>query len=221
MRWSNLFLCAFLLWPSVACYEPKIVGLIVPDEDCSFSTDGDVRDDGVLDVGPIEALTHSYEAVLLVQGLAGNEVTEATVAFSEADNGDRLDDTEYDGRTVVFPSVEGERISKVKGTIEDDGFGEVPFTLVTEDEAAPLQNLTEVGEDFEMRVEIKATVDGIEMDAPYWAVLRICKTCLVGVGGTVEDGAIVCDDGSTPVIVDEAPCREGQDEIFSVCEGAD
>ncbi len=202
---------------NLGCYEPAVLGLVTPDEECAFSTDGDVRDTGVLDVGPLEALTHSYEAVLLVEGHAGAEVTSASVAFSDAD-GVPFPTFSYDGRDITLPSVEGERHSTVEGTIGDDGLGTVPFTLVTLEEAAPLQALGSVDGDFEMQIEIRAEVGGRGTTYPYFARLTLCQMCLVGEGGQVDGDAIVCPDGAAPTPVDDAPCRAGQDEVFSTCE---
>jgi hypothetical protein len=212
---SSLLLFPAVALLSVCCYDAEILGLIEPDTECAYSVDGELRDDGILDVGPTGALTHSYEAVLLIDGDPGDKVTSASVAFGDAD-GDRLPNTEYGGEKVVFPSVEGERHSKVKGTLDDNGRGAVPFTLVTAAEAAPLQNFT-AGGDFVMRVEVRAVVDGRTTVYPYFVELTLCEQCLVGVGAEVQDDALACPGGSPPAVVDEEPCRKGQDDVYSTC----
>jgi len=200
---------------SPACNERRIAGLLDPDPSCDFSVDGELRDEGILDVGPTESLTHGYEAVLLIEGHPGDEITEATVAFADAD-GEVLPTTHYNGQDVVFPSVEGERGSYVEGTLDDDGRAAVPFTLVTKDEAAPLQDFTR-DQDFQMRIEVRAVVDGVHTIDPYWVELTVCQGCLVGVGAELQGDALVCDDGSAPSPVEPAPCSEGQDDVFSAC----
>jgi hypothetical protein len=198
-----------------SCNERRITGLIDPDPSCDFALEGDLRHDGILDVGPTESLTHSYEAVLLIEGHPGDEITEATVAFADAD-GVPLPDTHYNGQDVVFPSVEGERSSPVQGTLDDEGRAAVAFTLVTEEEAAPLQIFTS-GQDFPIRVEVRAVVDGLHTIDPYWIELTLCQGCLVGVDAEVQGDTLVCDDGSAPTPVDPVPCREGQDDVYSAC----
>ena len=198
------------------CYQPSIEGLIDPDGECEFSTEGSIRKSGILDVGPVETLAHGYEGVMLVQGRTGDEVTSASVAFSS--NGDRLPNVTIDGEPFVFPSVEGERHSQVAGTVDSGGLAAVPFTLVTKEEAVALQALTQAGEDLDMLIELRAVVGGTDTTLPSFVEIRICEMCLVGVGAELEGSELVCPDGSAPAPVDPLPCTEGQDDIFSTCD---
>jgi hypothetical protein len=204
------------LLPALGCYEPSIEGLIDPNDDCEYPTDSSVRTRGTLDIGPVVTLANSYDAVMLVEGKPGHAVTSASVAFSS--NGERLPNVTIAGEEFVFPSVEGERHSTVEGTVGEDGKAAVPFTLVTQEEAIALQTLIADGEELDMLVELRAVVGRTDTTYPSFVELRICERCLVGVGAEVQGADLVCPDGSAPTIVVDAPCRKGQDDVFSTCD---
>jgi hypothetical protein len=214
LRWPLIVSASVGLVALIGCYEPHILGALEPDASCEYSTKNVLRGAGLLDIGPTEAMANAYEAAVLVDGRPGAEISSMSVAF-EAD-GEPLPDVTYEGRAVVFPSVEGERYTDQAVTLDEDGRGVARLDLVTEAEAAALQTFTSVGEDLQLRVELRAFVDGWNT-LPFFVPLTVCEQCLVGVGAEVQGGELVCPDGSAPSVVDNEPCSVGRDYVYSTC----
>jgi hypothetical protein len=213
----SLLVTAFTLGTlGSACSEPTLLGLLEPDSSCDYPTDSVARSQGTLDIGPTPALSGPYEAVLLVDGAGHPTLEGISVAFGDAD-GELLPPSTSDGKTFVFPSVEGEREIELRLNVDDNGLVAAPFTLVTLEEARALQGVLGERDEMQLRLELRVYFGNATNMLPHFVRLRVCSQCLVGVDAVVEDDELVCADGSAPTVVDDPPCLEGQDELYSSC----